>query len=1375
MDTVFLMDLKHTIMKKLLLLFLVLAALKINSQNTYVPDDNFEQALIDLGYDAGALDDYVPTANINTVTELQLFFKNIEDLTGIEDFTALETFYCWGNNLENIDVSKNINLITLDITSNANLTSLDVSKNINLKTLNCNGNNLNSLNLKNGNNANLTLDARSNEDLLCIKVDDVAYAIANFTNIDSNSSFSLECGNTYVPDDVFEQELINKGYDSGPLDDYVANIKIENIKILNLSGKQITDLTGIEGFTALEQLFVPNTKLTSLDVSKNVNLKNLSCYSSQITSLDVSKNTALTNFRCDNNKLTQLNIKNGNNSNITNQGFNARNNPDLTCIEVDDVNYASTTWFSKDATATYNNNCHYNDTYIPDDNFEQALIDLGYDSGALDDYVQTANINTVATLDISSKGIIDLTGIEGFTALTSLNCTSNQLVNLDVSKNTALVNLQVNNNLLETLNFKNGINSTITSANFNAVNNANLTCIEVDDATYATSNWTQIDASATFSENCRYGQTYVPDDNFEQWLINLGYDTGVIDDYVPTANINIITTLSLFSKKIEDLTGVEAFTALETLSIVSNKLVTVDVSKNLALISLDLSQNELTTLDLSQNIALTNVNLHINKLTSLNIQNGANANISAANFKTTGNPDLACINVDDVTYATTNWTQIDSHTSFSLKCGFTYVPDDNFEQALIDLGYDAGALDDYVPDATIKTLTTLDISGKSIADLTGLQDFVALTSLNCSNNQLTVLNLSSNTALEILNASNNQIATISVDDNVALTSLDVSTNSIPTIDVSKNTSLTMLNVDANQLTNLDITNNTLVTNVSCKNNLLTSVTMVNDNNVLTNLDVSNNQLVAINVTVLGGLKVLNLENNAITNLDISKNDNLTAFNASNNQLQFLNFKNGANSAISTADFSITNNPSLTCVLVDDVSYTTTNWTNIDATTIFSLDCGLAYVPDDNFEKALINLGYDSGVRDNYVPIANISGVTTLNLYGKFVKDLTGIEYFAALEDLNCGFNTLTSLDLSSNKELKTLTCSNGQISNLNISQNTKLTSLDCSENNLSTLDISKNINLTSIICNTNTITNLDVTPQTSLTYLDCSTNKITSLLVPQNAPIEKLYCGKNSLTSLDVSTNIAIETLSFAENDIVSLDLKSNTTLHHLHAESNKLTSLELPKSVIKVDCSGNELVTLDVSNTPAMIELRCSNNKLTTLNVENSAVIQLYCANNQLTSLDLTTTRTIEFFASNNNLTSLNIKNGLNDRMDNGDFVVQNNPNLMCVQVDNATYSTNTWTRIDSQMSFNEDCTALSITDEVLEVDFAIYPNPVSDILNFKVENQQIKSVKIFNLMGKEVMSISANNNSLENINISQLSTGMYLIKLQTETTVFSRKIIKR
>ena len=88
----------------------------------------------------------------------------------------------------------------------------------------------------------------------------------------------------------------------------------------------------------------------------------------------------------------------------------------------------------------------------------------------------------------------------------------------------------------------------------------------------------------------------------------------------------------------------------------------------------------------------------------------------------------------------------------------------------------------------------------------------------------------------------------------------------------------------------------------------------------------------------------------------------------------------------------------------------------------------------------------------------------------------------------------------------------------------------------------------------------------------------------------------------------------------------------------------------------------------------------------------------------------------------------------------------------------------------------ALSIEKETINsiVDVNIYPNPTSSILNLKVNNQQIKEVKIYNLMGKEVVKKSSRESKIENINISQLSTGMYLIQIKTDVSTFTKKIMK-
>ena len=131
---------------------------------------------------------------------------------------------------------------------------------------------------------------------------------------------------------------------------------------ISCSNYNISDLTGIEAFTALTSLGCSNNQLTALDVSNNTSLTALSCATNQLTSLDVSNNTALTSlscylnyltsldvssnttlttFNCFDNQLTSLDVRNGNN---TNMSFTIYNNPNLYCINVDDSTWSDNNW-----------------------------------------------------------------------------------------------------------------------------------------------------------------------------------------------------------------------------------------------------------------------------------------------------------------------------------------------------------------------------------------------------------------------------------------------------------------------------------------------------------------------------------------------------------------------------------------------------------------------------------------------------------------------------------------------------------------------------------------------------------------------------------------------------------------------------------------------------------------------------------------------------------------------------------------------------------------------------------------------------------------------------------------------------------------------
>ena len=100
-----------------------------------------------------------------------------------------------------------------------------------------------------------------------------------------------------------------------------------------------------------------------------------------------------------------------------------------------------------------------------------------------------------------------------------------------------------------------------------------------------------------------------------------------------------------------------------------NQLNTLDVIQKTSLTVLYCGFNPLTSLDVSNNTALTFLSVYSNQLTLLAARNGNNQNLLI--FQLTGNPNLTCINVDDVTYSTNNWTDIDAQHYFSTNCSAT--------------------------------------------------------------------------------------------------------------------------------------------------------------------------------------------------------------------------------------------------------------------------------------------------------------------------------------------------------------------------------------------------------------------------------------------------------------------------------------------------------------------------------------------------------------------------------------------------------------------------------------------------------------------------------------------------------------------------------
>lgn len=322
------------------------------------------------------------------------------------------------------------------------------------------------------------------------------------------------------------------------------------------------------------------------------------------------------------------------------------------------------------------------------------------------------------------------------------------------------------------------------------------------------------------------------------------------------------------------------------------------------------------------------------------------------------------------------------------------------------------------------------------------------------------------------------------------------------------------------------------------------------------------------------------------------------------------------------------------------------------------------IPDANFKTALVgNSGINTN-NDGEIQVSEAAVYTgDITVDNLAIADLTGIEAFTQLTSLNCGYNSLTTLDVSSNSLLTSLRCEFNQItaldvsilSNLsyfscgsnkltalNVSSNTALTDLYCGRNQISSLSISANTQLQTLNCSFNLITSLDVSANTGLLYLLCVRNKLTSLDISQNTALISVGCSSNLIGSLDISNNPALEIVQCNFCGISSLDVSTCPNLVTLLCSYNSISSLDVSANpaLYLFYCNGNQLTSLDISANPDIHELDCSDNLLTSLNVNPQTALQYFsCGYNQLTALDVSAnTALLALNCNSNQIGSLNL-----------------------------------------------------------------------------------------------------------------------------------------
>ena len=112
-----------------------------------------------------------------------------------------------------------------------------------------------------------------------------------------------------IPDNNFLNAIIERGIDTDG-DSIISYAEAAEVTFLSVWSDDISDMTGIEAFINLDTLRCSFNQLTTLDVSNNTSLLELSCYTNQLSALDVSNNTALEYLECGQNQLSTLDVSN---------------------------------------------------------------------------------------------------------------------------------------------------------------------------------------------------------------------------------------------------------------------------------------------------------------------------------------------------------------------------------------------------------------------------------------------------------------------------------------------------------------------------------------------------------------------------------------------------------------------------------------------------------------------------------------------------------------------------------------------------------------------------------------------------------------------------------------------------------------------------------------------------------------------------------------------------------------------------------------------------------------------------------------------------------------------------------------------------------
>ncbi|MDO6598064.1 hypothetical protein Q4512_14165, partial [Oceanihabitans sp. 2_MG-2023] len=315
------------------------------------------------------------------------------------------------------------------------------------------------------------------------------------------------------------------------------------------------------------------------------------------------------------------------------------------------------------------------------------------------------------------------------------------------------------------------------------------------------------------------------------------------------------------------------------------------------------------------------------------------------------------------------------------------------------------------------------------------------------------------------------------------------------------------------------------------------------------------------------------------------------------------------------------------------------------------------IPDVNFEQELVNQGIDTNGLNGNILDVDAQAITNLTLGGTAISNITGINAFVNLIDLDLGNNPIVDIHLNALTQLTAINNrSNDALNSIDFSQNIALENIYLSSNtavvgnsSITTLDFSQNINAIDITINyhglvddlilpvTNTLTDitiarindatLDFSLIANLENLIINRSEVSTVITLPNVYTNLVYLSLSNIDipTIDISNYINLEEIRLSETMVENLLLPNSSTLTEIYIfrhDIQHLIDFSVIPNLVDLDFTYNDITPLivDLRQNLLLINLDLGNNDMDTIDLSQNILLQdLELDNNNFTTLDLT------------------------------------------------------------------------------------------------------------------------------------------------------------